>query len=72
MTRHMRCANDVYLGDQPVQVGVRRALNVQGPAADVVDGLVVQKNGDIGVLQQRVGGQDTVVGLHNSGGHLEK
>merc|ERR1712151_614129 len=58
------------LGDQSVQVSVGGSLNVQLSSADIVDGFVVQHNGDIGVLQKRVGGQDGVVGLNNGGGDL--
>jgi len=58
------------LGQQPVQVGVGGTLNVQVATADIVDGLVVQHDGNIGVLQQRVGGQHGVVGLNNGGGDL--
>ena len=58
------------LADQPVQVGVRRPLNVEVAAADVVDGLVVDHEGAVRVLQRGVGGQDGVVGLHHSRGHL--
>merc|ERR1711976_734749 len=58
------------LGDQSVQVGVGWSLNVQGSSADIVDGFVIQHNGDISVLQQRVGGQDGVVWLNNGGGDL--
>ena len=43
------------LRDQPVQVGVGGALNVERPAADVIDGLVVEHDGDVGVLEERVG-----------------
>jgi hypothetical protein len=59
-----------YLRDQPVQVGVCRALNVQRAAADVVDGLIVKEHSDVCVLQKGVGGQNTVVGLNYSSGYL--
>mmetsp|Transcript_20367 Transcript_20367/g.51604 ORF Transcript_20367/g.51604 Transcript_20367/m.51604 type:complete len:489 (-) Transcript_20367:102-1568(-) len=58
------------LRDQAVQVGVGGALNVQGAAADVVDGLIVEHDGHVGVLQQGVGGQHRVVGLDHGVGHL--
>ena len=58
------------LGDQTVQVGVGGALDVQVAAADVVDGFVVEHDGDVGVLQQRVGRQNRVVGLDHSVGDL--
>ena len=54
----------------PVEVGVGGALDVQGAAADVIDGLVVQHDRDIRVLQQRVRGQHGVVRLNHSCGHL--
>ena len=56
--------------NQTVEVGVGSAVNVQLPAADVVDGLIVHHEGTVGVLQGGVGGQDGVVGLHHSSGHL--
>ncbi|EPY32002.1 hypothetical protein STCU_00936 [Strigomonas culicis] len=58
------------LADEAVHVGVRGALNVQGAAGEVVDGLVVEHRGHIGVLQEGVGGQHGVVGLHDGRGHL--
>merc|ERR1712051_782295 len=58
------------LGDQSVEVGVGGALDVEVSAADVVHGLVVEHDGDVGVLEERVGGQDGVVGLNDGGGHL--
>ena len=54
------------LANQPVQVGVGWPLNVQVSSADIVDGLVVDHEGTVGVLQGGVGGQDGVVGLHHS------
>ena len=38
------------LSDQAVEVGVRRSLNIEVPAADVVDGLIVNHEGAVGVL----------------------
>jgi len=58
------------LGNQAVQVGVGGALNVEAATADVVDGLVVEHDGNISVLQQRVGGEHGVVGLNDGGGDL--
>merc|ERR1711962_1168557 len=58
------------LTDQPVQVGVGRPLDVKVPTADVVDGLVVDHEGTVGVLQSGVGGEDVVLGLNDSGGNL--
>ena len=59
------------LADQPVQVGVWRPLNVEVATADFVDGLIVDHEGTVRVLQGGMGGQDGVVGLHNSGRDLE-
>merc|ERR1719432_485297 len=58
------------LPDQPVEVGVGWPLYVQVATADVVDGLVVNHEGTVGVLQSGVGGQDGVVGFNNGSGDL--
>merc|ERR1712060_679322 len=58
------------LGNQSVQVGVGRALDIQVAAADIVQSLVIDLVGDIGVLQQGVDAQHGVVGLDNGGGNL--
>merc|ERR1712213_297076 len=58
------------LADQPVEVGVGWPLNVQVAPADVVDGLVVNHEGAVGVLQGGMGGQDGVVGLDHGSGNL--
>jgi len=58
------------LGNQTIEVGVGRALNVQVAAADIVDSLVIEHDADIGVLEKRVGRQDAVVRLNNGGGDL--
>merc|ERR1719247_1825057 len=58
------------LSDQSVQVRVRGALDVQVAAADVVQRLVVDLVGHIGVLEQRVHAQHGVVRLDHGGGDL--
>jgi len=58
------------LSDESVQVGVGGSLNIEVSSADIVDGLVVEHDGDIGVLEERVGGEDGVVGFNNGGGDL--
>jgi hypothetical protein len=58
------------LSDQTVQVGVGGALDVEVTTADVVDGLVVDHEGAVGVLEGGVRGQDGVVGLNHGCGHL--
>ena len=55
------------MSDETIQVGVRRSLNVQITTADVVDGLVVDHERAVGVLQRSVRGQDRVVRLNDSG-----
>jgi len=59
-----------YLSNQSVQVGVSRLLETQVIAADVVDSLIVEHKGNIGVFKQRVSGEDGVVGLNNAVGDL--
>lgn len=58
------------LANQPVKIGVGGTLNVQVPAADVVDSLVVNHERTVRVLQGGMGGQDRVVGFDHSCGHL--
>jgi len=58
------------LRDESVEVGVGGSLNIEVSSADIVDGLVVEHDGDIGVLEEGVGRQDRVVGLDDGGGDL--
>ena len=58
------------LSNESVQVGVGGSLDIEVSSADIIDGLVVEHNGDIGVLEEGVGREDGVVGLNNSGGDL--
>jgi hypothetical protein len=44
------------LTNQTVQVGVGWALNVKVPAADVIDGFIVDHEGTVRVLKSGVGG----------------
>ena len=46
------------LSDEPVQIGVGWPLDVEVPAADVVDGLIVDHEGAVRVFQRGVSGQD--------------
>lgn len=45
----------MYLRDEAVEVGISGAFNVEGAPADVVDGFVVEEDGDIGVLEEGMG-----------------
>merc|ERR1719464_2321441 len=56
--------------NKPIQIGVRGPLDVEVPSADVINGLVVNHEGAVRVLQGGVGGQDGVVGLNHGSGHL--
>ena len=60
------------LPDEAIEVGVGRALYVEVATADVVDGLVVDHEGAVGMLEGGVSGQDGVVGLDNSSGDLNE
>jgi hypothetical protein len=46
------------LSDKSVQVGVGWSLDIELTSADIVDGLVVEHNGNISVLKEGVGGED--------------
>lgn len=63
-------AGKLTLSDETVQVDVVRALEAEVATADVVDGLVVDHEGAVGVLEGGVGGEDGVVRLNNRGGGL--
>eukprot|EP00041_Stephanoeca_diplocostata_P007724 m.111310 g.111310 ORF g.111310 m.111310 type:complete len:468 (-) comp17006_c0_seq1:106-1509(-) len=66
-----RCGDRGHdLGNESVQVGVCRALDVEVTAADVVDGLVVNHERAVGVLKGSVARQNGVVWLNNGGGDL--
>merc|ERR1712071_399191 len=54
------------LTNQTIQVGVGWSLDVQVTATDIVDSLVVNHEGAVGVLKGSMGGQDGVVGFNNS------
>jgi len=58
------------LSDQAVQVLVVRALDAEVAAADVVDGLVVDHERTVTVLEGGVCGKDGVVRLDDRGGDL--
>merc|ERR1711924_360408 len=58
------------MGDETVEVGVGRTLDVQAATADVVQSLVVKHDSHVGVLEEGVGGEHSVVWLHHGGGHL--
>ena len=58
------------LSDESVKVGVGGSLDIEVAAADIVDGLVVEHDSDVGVLEEGVGGEHGVVGLNDGGGDL--
>jgi len=58
------------LADESVQVGVGGSLDVEVSSTDVVDGLVINHESTVGVLEGGMGGEDGVVGLDDSGGDL--
>lgn len=57
------------LGYQAIEVLVARASDIEVTTADVVNGLVVDKESAVGVLNRAVGGQNGVVGLNDGSGH---
>ena len=60
------------LGDQTVQVLIAGTRDVQVATADIVDSLVVDQEGAVRVLNSAVGGQDSIVRLHDSGRHTRR
>lgn len=55
------------LSDQAVQVLVRRTRDIEVATADIVDGLIVDEERAVRVLDCAVSRQNGVVGLNNSG-----
>merc|ERR1719267_364886 len=60
------------LGNESVEVSVGGSLNVEVSSADVIDSLVVEHDGDIGVLKEGVSGEDGVVRLNDGSGDLRR
>ena len=58
------------LGNESVQVGVGWSLDIKVSSGDIVAGLVIKHDSDIGGLKEGVGGEHGVVWLNNSSGHL--
>ena len=53
------------LCNESVQVGVSWSLDIKVSSADIIDGLVINHNGDISMLKEGMGGKDGVVWLNN-------
>jgi hypothetical protein len=58
------------LSDESVQVGVGWSLNIEVSSADIINGFVIDHDGNIGVLEEGVSGEDGVIWLDNGGGDL--
>jgi len=58
------------LSNQAVEVLIVGALKTEVSAADIVNGLVVDHEGAVGVLEGGVCGENRVVGLNDGGGSL--
>lgn len=72
LTRETQASGDTGHdgGDQVVKVTVRGVRQLQGAHADVVEGLVVNAEGLVGVLDKLVDGEGGVVRLDNGVGDL--
>jgi len=46
------------LSNESVQVGVGGSLNIEVSSADIIDGFVIEHNGNISVFKEGVSGQD--------------
>ena len=58
------------LSNQAIEVLIVRTLQAQVAATDIVDGLIVDHEAAVGVLESSVSGQDGVVWLDHSSGDL--
>ena len=62
--------NEINLSNKSVQVSVSGSFNIQLSSADIIDGFVIEDNGDIGMFEKGVSREDGVVWLNNGGGDL--
>jgi hypothetical protein len=46
------------LGNESVQVSVSWSLDIKISSADIIDGLVIKDNSNIGMLKEGMGGED--------------
>jgi hypothetical protein len=46
------------LGNESVQVSVSWSLDIKISSADIIDGLVIKDNSNIGMLEEGMGGED--------------
>jgi hypothetical protein len=58
------------LSDKSVQVGVGWSLDIEVSSADIINGFVIDHDSNIGVFEERVGGEDGVVWFNNGCGDL--
>ena len=58
------------LSNEPVQICIGGTFDVQIATTDVIDGFIIDHKGTVRVLKSGVGGQDGVVRLNYSSGHL--
>jgi hypothetical protein len=58
------------LGNESVQVGVSWSLDIEISSADIINGFVIDHDGNIGVLEEGVSGKYGVVWLNNGGRDL--
>jgi len=60
------------LSNETVEVGVGRALNVEVATANIIDGLIVDEELNVSVLEEGVGAENGVIGLNDGGGDLRR
>ena len=53
------------LSNKSVKVSMGWSFDIQVSSADIINGLIVQHDGNVSVLQKGVGGQDRIVRLNN-------
>jgi hypothetical protein len=63
----MSTFQDPYLRDKAIEVGVGGTLNIKGSAANIIDGFIVEENGNISVFKEGMSRKDTVVGFNHRG-----
>jgi hypothetical protein len=60
------------LSNDAVEVGIGRTRNVEITLANIVNSFVVEHEGNVGVLEKCVSGEDGVVRLYDRGSDLRR
>jgi len=58
------------LSNESVQVGIGWSFNIKISSTDIIDGFIIEHNGNIGMFKERVGRKNWVIWFNNGGWDL--